>query len=115
MISALTFRAWRGLTRHRLRSILAILTLAGAVAGVWIFVTPVQLSAAMDDQAERDQLHDVILRPDGVVLDGDDMTNLRDIPNVAALDVRSFWFTDIRVGDRTQDVVLLGVDDFSDQ
>ena len=48
MTSALTLVAWRQVARHKARSALTIATMAAAVAGVWIFVTPNRVDAAME-------------------------------------------------------------------
>ena len=115
MSSALTRYSWRQLSRHRARTALTIATLAAAVVGVWLFAAPRNFEATMDERVESDLLHDVILRPDGVQLDAGDLAALRAVPNVEGLDVRATFRTEMRVGDRTQDVWLVGVRDFDDQ
>ncbi len=115
MTSALTRFSWRQLSRHRARTALTITTLAAAVLGVWLFAAPRNFDAAMNDRVESDLLHDVILRPDGVVIDDEALASLRNLPNVQDLDVRATHITEMRVADRTQDVWLVGVRDFEDQ
>ncbi len=115
MRSALARYSWRQLSRHRARTALTIATLAAAVVGVWLFAAPRNFEATMDERVESDLLHDVILRPDGVQLDADDLAALRAVPNVEGLDARATFGTEMRVGDRTQDVWLVGVRDFDDQ
>ncbi len=115
MRSALTLVAWRQVARHKARSALTIATMAVAVAGVWIFVTPNRVNAAMEARVETDQIHDVILRPEGVVLDPAAVERLRDVPNVDAVATRVFYSTEMRSGDQLQRVVLVGVDDFARQ
>jgi putative ABC transport system permease protein len=115
MSSAVTRYSWRQLSRHRARAALTIATLAAAVLGVWLFAAPRNFEATMDERVESDLLHDVILRPDGVQLDDGDLAALRAVPNVEGLDLRATFQTEMRVGDRTQDVWLVGVRDFDDQ
>lgn len=113
--SALTRYSWRQLTRHPARSTLTIVILAFAVVGAWLFAAPYDFDATMNERVEEDRLHDAILFPDGVMLDEDDLAGLRDTPNVEALDARVNYVTEMRVGDRIQDVWLVGVRDFDDQ
>ena len=104
MTSALTRYSWRQLTRHRARTAFTVATLAAAVLGVWLFAAPRDFDAAMNENVEADLLHDAILRPDGVMLAGDDLATFRQVPNVEGLDARATFVTEMRVGDRTQDV-----------
>ncbi len=115
MRSASTLRAWRELSRYRLRTLLTVLTLAVAVVGVWLFATPQQLGAAMDELVARDHLPDVVLYPDGVALDDAAVTRLRALANIGALDARATFFTEVRSGSRVQDVWIIGVSDFTAQ
>jgi putative ABC transport system permease protein len=115
MTSALARRTRRELTRHRVRTLLTTATLAAAVAGVWLFATPQQLDAAMNDRVADDRIHDVMVYVDGIRLDAESLAALRITPNVAGLDARAFHYAEMRSGDRVQDVLLVGVADFSDQ
>ena len=115
MRSALSRRIRREFTRRRTRSLLTIATLAAAIAGVWMFALPNQLEAVMSDRIADDRIHDVIIRPNGVELDEQALEDLRAVPNVEALDVRAFWYGQLRHGDRVQDALVVGVADFSDQ
>ncbi len=113
--SALTRFSWRQLTRHPVRAALTIVVLAFAVVGAWLFAAPYDFDATMNERVEADRLHDAILFPDGVRLDEDELATLRDTSNVERLDVRATYVTEMVVGDRTQDVWLVGVRDFADQ
>lgn len=115
MRSASSRRSLRELSRYKLRTFLTVLTLAVAVTGIWLFATPQQLGGAMDELVAEDRLHDVVLYPDGVALDDAAVATLRGLPNVAALDPRATFFTEIHSGNRIQDVWIVGVTDFADQ
>ena len=115
MRSALTRYSWRQLTRHRARTGFTVATLTASVLGVWLFAVPRDFDAAMNEQVDADLIHDAIMWPDGVVIDDADLASLRDIPNIARLDVRTSYVTETRIGDRTGDVWLVGVRDFDDQ
>lgn len=115
MTSALTRYSWRQLSRHRSRSAFTVATLAAAVLGVWLFAAPRDFDAAMNDQVRADLIHDAILWPDGVPVDEADLAQLRSDANVENLGVRATFVTEMRIGDRTGDVWLVGVRDFGDQ
>jgi len=115
MISAHTRRSLRELTRRRARSLLTILTIAGAVAGIWLFSIPGNIDASMTARAEVDGLHTIRLAPEILDFTEQQLDDLRSTGNVAALDVRTLGRTEMRIGDRPQGVVLVGVDDFENQ
>ena len=115
MISAHTRRSLRELTRRRARSLLTILTIAGAVAGIWLFSIPGNIDASLTKRAEVDGLHTIRLAPEVLDLTASQLDELEATPNVAALDVRTLGRTEMRIQDRTQGVVLVGVEDFTDQ
>ena len=115
MISAHTRRSLRELTRRRARSLLTILTIAGAVAGIWLFSIPGNIDASLTKRAEVDGLHTIRLAPEVLDLTANQLDELSATPNVAALDVRTLGRTEMRIQDRTQGVVLVGVQDFTDQ
>ncbi|MDJ0767806.1 MAG: FtsX-like permease family protein [Ilumatobacter sp.] len=115
MTTALTRYAWRQLTHHRARTAFTVASLAAAVVGTWLFAAPRDFDAAMDERVDSQLLHDLVLRPDGVALADDDLAALREIPNVAGLEARTTHITELRIGDRIQDVWLIGVLDFADQ
>ena len=98
-----------------MRSALTIGTLAGAILGVWLFAVPRQMNALMSDRVEADSIHDVRLFPDGILIDADTLSTLRSIEGVAELDVKATYFTEAQLGDRFQDVFLVGIADFTDQ
>jgi putative ABC transport system permease protein len=91
------------------------LTIAGAVAGIWLFSIPGNIDASLTKRAEVDGLHTIRLAPEVLDFNNQQLDDLRSIPNVAALDVRTLGRTEMRIGDRTQGVVLVGVEDFAEQ
>ena len=115
MSSALTRRSWRELTRRRARATLTVATLAAAVAGLWLFATPSVMNAAVADRVASDRLHEVLLKPGGIRISDAELARLRSLPNVAGLDGRATFWTDLTVGDQLRRVWVVGVDDFADQ
>ena len=114
-MTALSRKSWRDLRRRPARATFTVVTIAFAVAGLWIFALPVLMDQAMERRVAEDRLHDVRLSTSDVVLDEDQLAQLRDVPGVASLDVRTLYETKILAGDQRRDVLLVGVSDWGDQ
>ncbi|MDH3605439.1 MAG: FtsX-like permease family protein [Acidimicrobiia bacterium] len=115
MISAHTRRSIRELTRRKARSFLTVLTIAVAVAGIWLFAIPGNIDASLTERTLVDGMHTIRLAPAVADLPEQVVGELRTTANVAALDVRTLGRTQMRIGDRPQGVVLVGVSDFENQ
>ena len=94
---------------------MTIVTIAFAVAGLWIFAMPVLMDRAMDQRVVQDRLHDVQLSTSDVVLDAKSLAALRAVPGVRALDTRTIYGTRILDHGRRDDVFLVGVSDWGHQ
>lgn len=129
MASTLTRKSFRELTRHPIRSLLTVVTIAATVTGLWLFAVPLGLDDVMVQRAEADLLHDIRLSPDNLVyvpdpaqapppdrvISSSEIDGLRALPNVAAVETRPIMWTQLRRGRLTQDIWLVGVEDFADQ
>lgn len=115
MISAHTRRSLRELTRRKARSSLTILTIAVAVTGIWLFAIPNNVDTSLTNRVDLDAMHTARIAPNSADLTDQQLADLRDLPNVAALDIRTLGRTQMRTEHRSQDVVLVGVRDFEDQ
>jgi putative ABC transport system permease protein len=114
-MSALTRKSWRDLRRRPARTVFTVVTIAFAVAGLWIFAMPTLMDRAMNDRIAEDRLHDIRLSTTDIDLDAGEVADLRSIPGVAALDTRMLYEAEIVDGDRRRDVLLVGVTDWDDQ
>lgn len=129
MISALMRKSYRELTRHRIRSILTIITIAASVTGLWLFAIPFGLDDAMAQRSATDRLHDIRLSPNNLVYVPDpavppppdkvisaaELDGLRALPNIEAVEARPLMWTRLRRGGESQEIWLVGVEDFADQ
>lgn len=115
MISAMNRRSLRELSRRRGRAFLTILTIAVAIAGIWLFAIPGSIDKSLARRVEVDGMHTIRLAPNVLDVTNQELARLRATPNVAALDIRTLGRTTMRVDDRTQGVVLVGVEDFTTQ
>lgn len=122
-------KSYRELTRHRIRSIFTIITIAATVTGLWLFAIPLGLDDAMAQRAETDRLHDIRMSPNNLlyvadpaeappadqVISASELDGLRALPNIAAVDARPVMWTQLRRNGHVQDIWLVGVEDFADQ
>ena len=114
-MSALSHKSWTDLRRRPARAISTIVTIAFAVAGLWIFALPVLMTDAMNNRIATDRLYDVRLMTTDVVLDAPQLAELGTVPGVDALDARTLYETKLVAGDQRRDVLLVGVPDWNDQ
>jgi putative ABC transport system permease protein len=129
MTTTLMRKSYRELTRHRIRSMLTIITIAATVTGLWLFAIPLGLDHAMARRAETDRLHDIRMSPNNLFLVSDsnspppadqilsvtELDGLRALPNIIAIEARPLMWTQMSRDSRTEDIWLVGVEDFSDQ
>ena len=95
MISARAHHTIRQLTGRRGRSMLTIITIAVAIAGVWMFAIPGNVRGVLADRVETDAMHTARLAPNAAPLDAGQLARLRAVDNVAALDTRTLARDDI--------------------
>lgn len=114
-MSVLYRKSLQDITRRRARSLFTIATIAAAVASLSMFALPTLMDRAMQSRISHDRLHDVRVRTLDIELTTADIEALRAIPGVAELELRTTYFTQLRVGERRDDALLVGVQDFEDQ
>jgi putative ABC transport system permease protein len=114
-MSALTRKSWRDVRRRPARAAFTVITIAFAVAGLWIFAMPVLMDDAMNHRIAQDRLHDVRLPTDDVVLTDAQLASLRAVPGVKAMSTRTLFETSIVDGDKKRDVLLVGVPAWNQQ
>ena len=113
--TAIAQKSLTELTRRRARSLLAVISLAVAVGSIGILALPSLTDRAMRQEVAAGRLADVTLSTRPLPLSAGDLTVLRALPNVRAVQPRSEFRTRIYVGDRREDVVVVGVPDFTRQ
>jgi len=114
-LSTLTRKSLSDLRRRPVRSLLTILTIAVAVAGIGIFAMPGLIDGAMQSHVTRDRIHDASVQTVDLQLTPAQVADLRAVDNVASLQLRSVFRTRVWVGARRTEAVLIGVPDFADQ
>ncbi len=114
-MSALSRKSWGDVRRRAARSLFTVVTIAFAVAGIWILAMPPLMDQAMARRIAEDRLHDVRIHTSDVVLGDADLAALRAVPGVAALQARTLFDTETIDGDSRRDVLVVGIPDWGDQ
>lgn len=109
-MSTLNRKAWGDLTRHRTRTLLTVVTLGLAIASLSFIALPNLMDAAMDRQVQASRLYDVAMPTRDLDLSTAELDALGHLPDVAAVDASIVYATRMKVGSRTQDVVIWGLD-----
>jgi putative ABC transport system permease protein len=129
MTSPLKRKSFREVSRRKVRSMLTILTIAATVAGLWLFAIPLGLDDVMAERAAADRLHDIRISPNNLiyvpagaeppppeaVISPSELDGLRALSNVAAVETRPVMRTKLRRNSATEDMWLVGIEDFTDQ
>lgn len=114
-VSASVRKSITDLTRRRGRTFFTALTLALAVASVFLLALPALIDSAMQDEVRAGRLADVTLFFRPVELSNEDLAALAALPNVAAIEARSSVDVRVLVGERRAAARVIGVDDLADQ
>ncbi len=109
-MSTLTRKAWRDLTRHRARTVLAASTLCIAIASAGFVAVPSLLNAAMNDQVQASHLDDVELSTRTLDLTPAELSALGHLPGVAAVAAGLGYVTAATTGNGTRNVEIIGGD-----
>jgi putative ABC transport system permease protein len=108
-------KSWTDIRRRWARSVFTVATVAAAVAGLGLFAPPALMDRSMEDLIVADRLHDVRIFTEDIVLSDDEQSELRALPGIESLEMRTTFFTEARVGDHREDVLLVGIEDFDEQ
>jgi putative ABC transport system permease protein len=84
-VSTLARKSWGDLTRHRARTLLAVFTLAIAIASAGFLAVPSLLNAAMDRQVANSHMYDVAVPTIDLKLTAAQLGALGHLPGVAAV------------------------------
>ena len=114
-MSVLYRKSWQDIRRRAGRSVFTIVTIAAGVSGLSFFALPVLMDRAMDDRIATDRLHDVRVHVEDVAFEAADAEALLAIPGVESVEARSTYRGNMLIGERREDVLLVGVPGFEDQ
>ena len=114
-MSATVRKSVTDLTRRKARTFFTVLTLALAVASIGIFAVPAVMKQAMQKEAAASRSPDVTVSMKPLPLSAEQVAELSRLPNVAAVEPRSLFATRVWVGERREQAIVIGVDDYARQ
>jgi putative ABC transport system permease protein len=109
-MTTLNRKAWADLTRHRARTVLAVLTLSIAIASLGFLAVPSLLNAAMNRQVADSHLYDVGISTRVLDLTPAQLGALGHLPGVAAVNPDLGYLTTAASPGGTQNVEIAGGD-----
>ena len=115
MISALTRKSATDLRHRKSRTLIAVLTLALALAGMGLFALPALMDRSMNAFVAADKLPDVTVYTHPVVLTPAQLSALARLPNVTAVQPRSVYKGPVYLGARRALAEVQGIPDFDRQ
>jgi putative ABC transport system permease protein len=115
MTSAIVKKSFRDLSKRRARTFFTILTIALGVMGVSLFaVTPLANENALKE-IEKTNMANVRIRVTDVNLDQTNIRDLEDIDNINLIETRTIILTKVKIGERWNNAILIGVSNYSNQ
>jgi putative ABC transport system permease protein len=115
MVSALLSKSFGDLKRRKARTIFTILTIALAVAALGLFSVVPLMDTAMEKEVHDSNMYDVRISVPDLVLNESHINGLKEIENVNEVEIRSIFYTRMYIGERRNDVMIIGVEDFTAQ
>jgi len=108
-------KSFRDLSQKRARTVFTIITIAVGVASMGLFAVMPLVDQAVLDEIDDANMFNVLLEVEDVVLDPENKEDLSEIDNVDGFEARTIYYTRIYVGERRDDAMFVGVEDFSNQ
>ena len=115
MVSTLTKKAWNDLSRRKARTAFTIITVALAVGSLGLLFVSPMMDRAMAREVEDGRLHNLRFMLANADLNESDVEALGAIDNVKGVEAHTLFLTEVVVGQRTCEAVIVGVDSFWDQ
>lgn len=115
MLTATTRKSITDLSRRTSRTFFTVATLALAIAGIGLFALPALMNRSMNGTVAADRLPDLTVQIRPLVLDPPQLAGLAAVPNVTAVEPRSFSNGPVYVGGRRAFAQVRGIADFSRQ
>ncbi len=115
MRSALWRKSVSDLGRRRARTIFSVTTLALAVGSIGIFALPSLMDRSMKAEVAAGRLADLTVYTSTVELDRRQLAALAAVPNVLAVEPRSYFNGRIYIGARRAPAYVVGVRDYAGQ
>jgi len=115
VVSTLTRKSLRDLSKKRGRTVFTIITIALGVASMGLFAVMPLMDQAILDEIDEANIYNIQLEVTDVGLNETNKEDLSNLDNVKDFEARVIFFTRIYNRGRRDDAIFIGVDDFSHQ
>jgi putative ABC transport system permease protein len=115
MASTLVKKSWGDLKKRKSRTFFTILTIAISVAAMGLFAVIPLINEGMSSEIDECNMYDVSVKVNKLKLNDSDIEQIENIDNINAVEGRYEFFTRMYIGERRNDAVIIGIDDFRDQ
>jgi putative ABC transport system permease protein len=115
MVSAIVRKSMRDLSKRRARTVFTVLTVALGVMGIGLFAIFPMADEGASGVVEEQRLHNLMITVSDVALSAADAQALGAIDNVDGFEARAVYYTQMFIGERKNDVYIVGVEDFAHQ
>jgi putative ABC transport system permease protein len=115
MVSAIVRKSMRDLSKRRARTVFTVLTVALGVMGISLLAIFPLADQGANGVVEAQRLHNLQITVSDVELAPSDIQAMEEIDNVVAAEARIVYFTQMFIGERKNDVYIVGIEDFEDQ
>ena len=115
MVTALFKKSIKDLSKRKARTVFTVLTITLAVAALGLFAVVPLMDVAMENEVEDSNMYDVRIWVSDLVLNESQVNGLRGLDNVNEVELRSVFYTRMFIGERRNDVIVIGIQDFSRQ
>jgi len=115
MVSSLSKKSFNDLGKRKARTVFTVLTIALAVGALGLFAVVPLMDVAMEKEVVDSNMYDVRIWVNDLRLNESQMNGLTELDNVNSVEAKSVFYTRMYIGERRNDALIVGVDDFSDQ
>jgi putative ABC transport system permease protein len=115
LATALFKKSWRDLSKKKARTIFTVLTIAMGVMGMSMLAIDDLADMGMEDQLDEVNANNLQIRVEPVNLTEVNIDEMETIENVNIARPGAFFVTKMYIGERRNDAVFIGIDDFDDQ
>jgi len=115
MVSAVMKKSWNDLKIKKSRTIFIILTISLSVSGLGLFAVVPLMDQAMEDEVNNSNMYDLRLFTNNLELNDKNFNELENLENIESADGKYYFYSRIYIGERRNDAIFVGIEDFLDQ
>jgi len=115
MASALLMKSFRDLSKKKVRTIFTIITIALGVMGMGLFAVSPLADRGVLDQIDQANMANVEIDVKDVNLTETNLQELEGLDNVDLIEAKVIYLSKVKIGNRWDNAIVLGIIDFEDQ